>query len=111
MNSFQARMIMDGKIVGNILIDACPMVATYTIPAFDSLEPLAPFRDKDGGDLYEGDCITSEDCEWGCHFRGTLCYDNLLGWSIETDTEVVADYVNMMHLINITKFGTIHEEG
>jgi len=58
MKSLQARLVKDDKIIGKLLIDPSPLTAVYHIPAYDSLEPLAPFKDKDGGDLYAGDNVS-----------------------------------------------------
>ena len=120
MNSFQARLVLTdeqnpkGKVVGRFKIEngefsLCGSVKWLPIDShipirFTSLEPLAPFKDKDGGDLYSGDLVEQRIA------RGVLTFnqeDTRYCWSIRDDDNFEVWCV--LWAQPITKLGTIHD--
>ena len=75
------------------------------IPHFTHLERLAPFKDKDGGDLYEGDRAI---CVMFRHdIQGIIEQTDHSGWVIKDELGV--SHVIRNDMLPITKLGNIHE--
>ena len=116
MKTFQARLIKDDEIVGYCeifegIIRAKKLECEYfkyyrnEDIYFDTLEPLAPFKDKDGGDVYAGDngYIDGED-----RIYGIVCYDDWDGWYLKPEDYDARYVFTKRH--TFVKLGIIHDK-
>jgi len=123
MKTFQARLVFHDKIQGFIKAENGQIMGKAAnsdkwfewghseigspriiIPFNQPPEPLAPFKDKDGGELYAGDIVILNDD--GC-LQGVLVCDGMMGWHIEMTDSTPC----VLTTDTITKLGTIHDAG
>ena len=126
METFQARLVRGNEIVGFLRILNSEVEGREFDPpewrfwdtmaagdnsyeifiTHDSLEPLAPFADKETkAEIYAGDIVSAFHKICNKEIKGELVYYDFAGWQINQDGKCFS----ILSCTNFTKLGTIHD--